>query len=81
MILATLPPHVLVCMMAIVAGLLLSLSAIDEVLLKQGARRFFPEWFNSLISERDLFDIWIDFVMENNPIMALIRLAGKSFPV
>lgn len=77
--LTILPGFVIACIIASALGWALTLSAVDDILLDEGAWRLFPDWFNSMISERDLFDVWIDFILENNPIMALIRLTGKLF--
>jgi len=76
LLLNTLPLLVIICSAASVVGCLLCISGLDDILLDKGAINFVPDWVNSFIAERDLFDIWVDFIMENNPITALVRLAG-----
>ena len=75
---STIPRHVLAFSAIAIIGFVMCLSYLDDLVLLKGARPFLPEWFNSLVAERDVFDIWVDFIMENNPITSLVRLASKS---
>ena len=71
-----LPPGIIACLILLLTGLYISISAADQLLLSHGVRKYIPDWLHIFLAERDLFELWVDFLRENNPIMIFLRLTA-----
>ena len=74
---AILPSYLVLLLCLFLLGLLIFGIGFDKLLLTEGAKSFIPESVSKLIEERELFQLWVDFVREYNPIMIFLRLTGK----
>ena len=71
-----LPPGIIACILLFLSGLYLTVTSADQLLLTHGVQEYIPPWLHSILAERDLFELWVDFLRENNPIMIFLRLTA-----
>ena len=69
-------PFLLLSTICFIVGIYLTIVSFDEFLLSKGLKPLVPKWLNHILEERDLFELLVDFLRANNPIMIFFRLAA-----
>jgi hypothetical protein len=70
------PWQIIFCTAMFFYGLHISVAAIDEQLTKTGLQSFLPRSWKDALTSKDLFEVWVDFVRENNPFIIFLRLSA-----